>query len=155
MESAAQIQLQAQYELFIDGKWQAPQSKTYFDNVNPADESHLAKIAWANAADVDLAVRAARTAYDNVWSKLSGAERGKYLFRIARLMQEKAKELAILETLDGGKPSASPETSIFRWPAIISFTMLAGPINYKKHSQDSKLPLWAWQGKSHHGIFRS
>jgi aldehyde dehydrogenase (NAD+) len=96
--------LQAQYELFIDGKWQAPLSNTYFDNVNPADESHLAKIAWANAADVDLAVRAARTAYDNVWSKLSGAERGKYLFRIARLMQEKAKELAILETLDGGKP---------------------------------------------------
>lgn len=104
MESAAQIQLQAQYELFIDGKWQAPLSNTYFDNVNPADESHLAKIAWANAADVDLAVCAARTAYDNVWSKLSGAERGKYLFRMARLMQEKAKELAILETLDGGKP---------------------------------------------------
>jgi aldehyde dehydrogenase (NAD+) len=96
--------LQAQYELFIDGKWQAPLSNTYFDNVNPADERHLTKIAWGNAADIDLAVCAARTAYDNVWSKLSGAERGKYLFRIARLMQEKAKELAILETLDGGKP---------------------------------------------------
>ena len=104
LESAAQIQLQAQYELFIDGKWQKPLSKNYFNSVNPADESHLAKIALGNAEDVDLAVLAARRAYDTVWSKLSGAERGKYLFRIARLMQEKAKELAILETLDGGKP---------------------------------------------------
>jgi len=64
----------------------------------------LAKIAWAQEQDIDLAVRAARTAYENVWSKLSGAERGKYLFRIARIMQEKSRELAVLETLDGGKP---------------------------------------------------
>jgi aldehyde dehydrogenase (NAD+) len=64
----------------------------------------LSNIAWATEADVDLAVKSARTAYENVWSKLSGAERGKYLFRIARLMQEKARELAVLETLDGGKP---------------------------------------------------
>jgi len=104
LESAAQVQIKPQYELFIDGKWQAPLSKTYFDSVNPADESHLAKIAWANDSDVDIAVLAARSAYENVWSKLSGAARGKYLFRIARLMQEKAKELAVLETLDGGKP---------------------------------------------------
>ena len=104
LESAAQVQIKPQYELFIDGKWQAPASRTYFATVNPADESHLAKIAWANATDIDLAVSAARSAYENVWSKLSGAARGKYLFRIARLMQEKAKELAILETLDGGKP---------------------------------------------------
>ena len=72
--------------------------------INPSDESHLSNIAWAAEADVDLAVKAARNAYENVWSKLSGAERGKYLFRIARLMQEKARELAVLETLDGGKP---------------------------------------------------
>jgi len=104
LESTALVQIKPQYELFIDGKWQAPLSKTYFDSINPADETHLAKIAWANQADVDLAVRAARTAYTNVWSQLSGAERGKYLFRIARLMQEKARELAVLETLDGGKP---------------------------------------------------
>lgn len=104
LESAAQVQIKPQYELFINGKWQAPLSKTYFDSVNPADESPLTKIAWANESDIDLAVEAARSAYENVWSKLSGAARGKYLFRIARLMQEKAKELAILETLDGGKP---------------------------------------------------
>ena len=104
LESVAQVQIKPQYELFIDGKWQAPLSASYFATVNPADEKHLAQIAQANAADVDLAVKAARAAYDNIWSQLSGAERGKYLFRIARLMQEKARELAVLETLDGGKP---------------------------------------------------
>lgn len=104
LESVAQVQIKPQYELFIDGKWQAPLSESYFATVNPADEKQLSQIAQANAADVNLAVEAARAAYDNVWSQLSGAERGKYLFRIARLMQEKARELAVLETLDGGKP---------------------------------------------------
>lgn len=104
LESVAQVHIKPQYELFIDGKWQAPLSASYFATVNPADEKMLSQIAQANAADVDLAVKAARAAYENVWSKLSGAERGKYLFRIARLMQEKARELAVLETLDGGKP---------------------------------------------------
>lgn len=104
LESVAQVHIKPQYELFIDGKWQAPLSASYFETVNPADEKQLSQIAQANAADVDLAVKAARAAYENVWSKLSGAERGKYLFRIARLMQEKARELAVLETLDGGKP---------------------------------------------------
>lgn len=104
LESTSVVQLKAQYELFINGQWQAPLSQTYFDSVNPADESHLAKIAWAQEQDIDLAVQAARAAYENVWSKLSGAERGKYLFRIARIMQEKSRELAVLETLDGGKP---------------------------------------------------
>ena len=104
LESVAQVQIKPQYELFIDGKWQAPLSESYFATVNPADEKQLSQIAQANAADVNLAVEAARAGYDNVWSQLSGAERGKYLFRIARLMQEKARELAVLETLDGGKP---------------------------------------------------
>ena len=104
LESTAVVQLKDQYELFINGKWLAPQAKKYFATINPSDESHLSNIAWATEVDVDLAVKAARNAYENVWSKLSGAERGKYLFRIARLMQEKARELAVLETLDGGKP---------------------------------------------------
>ncbi len=104
LESTAVVQLKDQYELFINGKWLAPQAKKYFATINPSDESHLSNIAWATEADVDIAVKAARNAYENVWSKLSGAERGKYLFRIARLMQEKARELAVLETLDGGKP---------------------------------------------------
>ncbi len=90
-------------ELFINGKFVAPRSKKYFDSVNPATEQKLTEIAAANAADVDSAVKSARRAYENVWSKMPGRERGKYLYRIARIIQEKARELAVLETIDGGK----------------------------------------------------
>lgn len=103
-ESTAQIQLKPKYDLFIDGSWQKPHSKKYFDSFNPANESILAQIAHADQKDVDMAVSSARRAYRDVWSKMSGVQRGKYLFRIARLMQEKSRELAVLETLDGGKP---------------------------------------------------
>src|ERR1043166_4251951 len=74
-----------------------------FDSINPATEETLAEIADANARDVDLAVKSARKAYNNIWGKMSGRERGKYLYRIARLIQEKSRELAVLETMDGGK----------------------------------------------------
>jgi aldehyde dehydrogenase (NAD+) len=90
--------------LFINGKFVAPRSRTYFASVNPATERRLTEVADAGRADVDQAVRAARTAYEKVWSRLSGRERGKYLYRIARILQEKARELAILESMDGGKP---------------------------------------------------
>ena len=88
--------------MFIGGKFVAPRSGEYFDSVNPATEEKLAEIAQGND-DVDLAVKAARRAYKNVWTKMPGRERGKYLFRIARLIQEKSRELAVLETMDGGK----------------------------------------------------
>ncbi len=91
------------HELFINGKFVAPASGKYFPSINPATEQPLTEIASANARDVDLAVTAARRAYDRVWSKLPGRERGKYLYRIARIIQEKARELAVLETMDGGK----------------------------------------------------
>jgi len=91
------------HELFINGKFVAPRSKKYFDSVNPATEQKLTEIAAANAADVDSAVKSARRAYERVWSKMPGRERGKYLYRIARIIQEKARELAVLETMDGGK----------------------------------------------------
>jgi len=91
------------HQLFINGKFVAPRSKKYFDSVNPATEQKLTEIAAANAADVDSAVKSARRAYENVWSKMPGRERGKYLYRIARIIQEKARELAVLETIDGGK----------------------------------------------------
>ena len=97
------IKLQKRYSLFIGGKFVAPKSGKYFDSINPATEEKLAEIAEANARDVDLAVKAARKAYKNVWSKMPGRERGKFLFRIARLIQEKSRELAVLETMDGGK----------------------------------------------------
>ncbi len=92
------------HELFIDGKFAAPTSGKYFDSINPATEEKLTEIASANEQDVDLAVKSARRAYEKVWSKLSGRERGKYLYRIARIIQEKSRELAVLETMDGGKP---------------------------------------------------
>lgn len=102
-ESASHIQLNTHYDLFINGAWVKPSNGVYFDSINPANEQKLAEIAHASEADVDQAVQAARNAYENVWSKLSGKERGKYLFRIARIIQEKARELAVIETLDGGK----------------------------------------------------
>lgn len=92
------------HELFIGGKWARPHSGKYFPSVNPATEEKLTEIAAADEADVDKAVRAARRAYETVWSRMPGRERGKYLYRIARIIQEKARELAVLETMDGGKP---------------------------------------------------
>ena len=92
-----------QHELFINGKFVAPSSGKYFESINPATEQTLTTIAAANAEDIDNAVKAARKAYDKVWSKMPGRERGKYLYRIARIIQEKARELAVLETMDGGK----------------------------------------------------
>ncbi|MEP6698445.1 MAG: aldehyde dehydrogenase family protein [Verrucomicrobiota bacterium] len=97
------IKLQSRYRLFIGGKFVTPHSGKYFDSINPATEEKLAEIAEADSHDVDLAVKAARRAYKNVWSKMPGRERGKYLYRIARLIQEKSRELAVLETMDGGK----------------------------------------------------
>jgi aldehyde dehydrogenase (NAD+) len=92
-----------QHELFINGKFVAPGSGKYFPSINPATEQTLTTIAAADAKDVDKAVKAARRAYDKVWSRMPGRERGKYLYRIARIIQEKARELAVLETMDGGK----------------------------------------------------
>ena len=103
-ESKSAATINKQYDLYINGEWQKPQSKKYFDTINPATEEKLSEVAEANAADVDKAVKAARNAYEKVWKKMQAKERAKYIFRIARIMQEKARELAIIETLDGGKP---------------------------------------------------
>lgn len=92
------------YGLFIDGKWSAPTGDRYFDTIDPANETKLSDIALADAADVDRAVRAARKAYDKYWRKMKPADRAKYIYRIARAMTEKSRELAVLETMDGGKP---------------------------------------------------
>src|SRR6266403_4431081 len=97
------IKLQKRYPLFIGGKFVAPRSGKYFESLNPATEEKLAEIAEANSRDVDLAVKSARRAYNKVWGRMSGRERGKYLYRIARLIQEKSRELAVLESMDGGK----------------------------------------------------
>ena len=100
----ADPKLKKRYDLFIGGEFVAPKGGKYFDSINPANEQKLAEIALAGAADVDAAFQAARRAYDDVWSRMPGRERAKYLFRIARLLQDRAREFAVAETLDGGKP---------------------------------------------------
>jgi acyl-CoA reductase-like NAD-dependent aldehyde dehydrogenase len=104
LESTSIVNIADSYKLFINGKFVAPKSGKYFPTINPATGKVLAKIADANAKDVDLAVLAARNAYAKVWGKMPAAERGKYLYRIARILQERAREFAVLETLDNGKP---------------------------------------------------
>jgi aldehyde dehydrogenase (NAD+) len=99
LESTGHVKLKEQYDLYIDGKWIKPESGIYFETINPANKKKLADVAYANEKDVDKAVKAARNAYDTVWSKLNGNERAKYIYRIARLMQE----FAVIETLDSGK----------------------------------------------------
>jgi len=103
-ESTDHIHLQERYGLFINGKFEAPSGKKYFKTVNPATEETIAEIAEANEKDVNKAVKAARNAYNDVWSKMPAKERAKYIFRIARLIQERAREFAVIESLDGGKP---------------------------------------------------
>ncbi|MDH3646077.1 MAG: aldehyde dehydrogenase family protein [Gammaproteobacteria bacterium] len=103
-QDISHIQLEKKYGLFIDGDFVAPESGNYFETINPATEKPLAKVAAANGADVDKAVRAARKAFDGPWSKMSAADRGKYIYRIARMLQERSREFAVIESLDGGKP---------------------------------------------------
>ena len=103
IESTSVVTLKEKYELFINGKWTAPKSKKYFATTNPATGKKLAEIALAEESDIDAAVKAAKNALP-AWQKISGLERGKYIFRIARLLQERAREFAVLETMDGGKP---------------------------------------------------
>src|SRR4051812_42373715 len=101
-ESRDIVDIRPSYGLFIDGEF--VDADASFKTVNPASEEVLAEIAEADAADVDRAVAAARKAYDGVWSSLPATERAKYLFRIARIIQERSRELAVLESIDNGKP---------------------------------------------------
>ncbi len=103
-ESRSVVDLKPSYGLFIDGEFTDPAGGASFKTISPSTEEVLAEVAEGDAADVDRAVRAARRAFDRTWSRMPGAERGKYLFRIARILQERARELAVLESLDNGKP---------------------------------------------------
>jgi len=102
-ESTGHVQIKKQYDLYIDGKFIKPSKGKYFATHNPSDHKEIAQVAEATQEDVDKAVKAANIAFKD-WSKLSGKERGKYIFRIARLIQERAREFAVIESLDGGKP---------------------------------------------------
>ncbi len=133
------IPVAPRHELFIGGKFVAPHSGQYFPSLNPATEEQITEIALADDVDVDNAVKSARAAYDNVWSKLSGSERGKFLYRIARIIQEKSRELAVLETMDGGKPIK--ESRDFDLPMVAAhFFYYAGWADKLKYAFPGRTP---------------
>ncbi len=101
-QSSGFVDLKDHYGHFINGEFVTTEET--FETINPATEEVLATVSIADDATVDRAVKAARKAYDNVWSKMPGKERAKYLYRIARMIQEKSRNLAVVETMDGGKP---------------------------------------------------
>ena len=103
-ESTDHVSVDKRYGLFIGGDFVEPVDGGYFETLNPATEETLSSVAAASSTDVDKAIAAARKAYNGPWSKMKPAERGKYIFRIARLLQERAREFAVIESLDGGKP---------------------------------------------------
>jgi len=102
-ESRSIVDIKPSYGLFIDGEF-TDGGGAPFKSISPATEEVLAEVAEASEADVDAAVKAARRAHTRVWSKMSGRDRAKYLYRIARIIQERSRELAVLESLDNGKP---------------------------------------------------
>ncbi len=103
-ESRDVVTLRERYGLFVGGRFVEPLSDSWFTTISPATEEPLASVAEAGEADVDLAVAAAREAYETFWRDMPGADRSKYLYRIARALQERAREFAVLESLNGGKP---------------------------------------------------
>jgi hypothetical protein len=103
-ESRDIVQLKSRYGMFIGGKEVAPRSGKWFTTVDPATEEPLAEVARATVEDVNQAVGVARRAFRRTWGEMPGRERAKYLFRIARILQERSREFAVLESLDGGKP---------------------------------------------------
>jgi len=103
-ESSSNIEIKHKYELFIGGKFEKPSKGRYFKSLNPSSEEEITQFAEATQKDVDKAVKAARKAFNGEWSNLSAKSRGKYIYRIARMLQEQAREFAIAESIDGGKP---------------------------------------------------
>jgi|GEM_PF-6114718 len=104
LESTSSVDLKSEYNHFINGRWQPSLSGKIYPVMNPSTGKTLAKVSEASVEDVKKAVKCARGAYENIWSKMSGKERGRYLFRIGRRIQEKAKMLALVETMNNGKP---------------------------------------------------
>ncbi len=103
-ESTDHIEIKDRYSLFINGEFTKPASRKYFPTINPATEKTLSEVAEADKTDVDKAVQSARKAYENTWSKIPAKERGKYIYRISRMLQERSREFAVIESMDGGKP---------------------------------------------------
>jgi acyl-CoA reductase-like NAD-dependent aldehyde dehydrogenase len=138
-ESRSIVDIRASYGLFVGGEFVDGHGSS-FKTVNPATEEVLAEVAEADDHDVDLAVKAARRAYDRVWSRMPGAERAKYLFRIARIIAERSRELAVLESIDNGKPIR--EARDVDVPIVAAhFFYYAGWADKLKHSGYGETPL--------------
>ncbi len=136
-ESTANVRLEDRYGLFIGGRFVTPHSKAHSSTINPATEEPLALVAEADAGDIDLAVEAASRAFLQ-WSRLPGSQRARFLFRLARLLQERSRELAVVESLDGGKPiresrdfdvPAAAQHLFYHagWADKLGFAFAAGP----------------------------
>ncbi|WP_353950918.1 aldehyde dehydrogenase family protein [Knoellia sp. S7-12] len=151
-ESRAVVDLKSSYGLFINGEF-TDGTGTSFKSISPATEEVLAEVSVASEADVDAAVKAARTAYTRVWSKMSGTDRGKYLYRIARILQERAREFAVLESLDNGKPiKESRDVDIplaaahffynAGWADKLGYAALPGGANPQPHGVVGQIIPW-------------
>lgn len=151
-ESRSVVDLQSSYGLFINGEF-VDGSGASFKSISPATEEVLAEVSVASDADVDAAVKAARTAYTRVWSRMSGADRGKYLYRIARILQERAREFAVLESLDNGKPiKESRDVDIplaaahffynAGWADKLGYAALPGGANPQPHGVVGQIIPW-------------
>ncbi len=138
-ESRAVVDIKESYGLFVNGEF-TPGGGASFKTVNPATEEVLAEVAEADAADVDRAVKAARKAHDKVWGPMPGRERAKYLYRIARIIQERSRELAVLESIDNGKPiKESRDVDV---PTVAAhFFYYAGWADKLEHSGYGTTPL--------------
>ena len=153
-ESKAIVNIKSKYQHFIGGEFVAPEAGKYMDTINPATTEVLAKVAVGNEKDVDKAVKAARKALSGTWGQMSGSERGKYLFRIARILQERAREFAVLETLDGGKPIKESRDVDIPLAAAHFFITQAGQIRFNMQFQEERQGLSAFvvrlfRGTSH------
>ena len=148
------VSIAERYGLYVGGEWVEPRSGEWYTTISPATEEPLAEVAQAGPEDVGLAVEAARGALEDGWSKLSGSERAKYLFRIARILQERAREFAVLESLNGGSRSASRATSTCRSPPHTSSTTRAGPTSSSTRSLTGDRSRSAWPAKSSRGTSR-
>ncbi|BFO14822.1 hypothetical protein SHKM778_12100 [Streptomyces sp. KM77-8] len=148
-ESRSVVDLALSYGLFIDGEFTDAADGKVFKTVSSTEEV-LSEVAEAGEADVDRAVKAARKAFEK-WSALPGSERAKYLFRIARVIQERSRELAVLETLDNGKPIKETRDADLPWSPRTSSTTRAGPTSWTTRATARTRARWAWRARSSRG----
>jgi len=140
-ESTSILNLKPSYGLFIGGEF-VDGGGSSFASISPSTEKTITTVAEATEADVDRAVKAARVAYDTTWSKMSGSERGKYLFRIARIVQERTRELAVAESMDNGKPIRETRDVDIPLVAAWFFTMPGGPTSSNMRAWGPTLSHW-------------